>query len=133
MSPDSPSRRFDLRWLSAFGRGQVVSLCATDLGGTCVGGGSAASSWRVRIEPLAGVPPPPEGRLQATTQLPPGISLYANRNSVSFWPQPRAGATATFLLCAARGAAAPSAVIVSQSGRPRLSDRAADGSALRCP
>jgi hypothetical protein len=66
---------------TAASRGQAVSHCATDASGTCVGGGLAADSWRVRMEPLAGVPPPPGSLLQTTTQLPSGVSLYANRGS----------------------------------------------------
>jgi type IV fimbrial biogenesis protein FimT len=124
---------FHLARSTAASRGQPVSLCATDAAGNCVGGGLAAGGWRVRLEPVTGVPPPPEGLLQTSTQLPSAIRVHANRASVVFWPQPRAGATATFLLCATDGAATPSAVIVSQTGRPRISDRAADGSALRCP
>jgi type IV fimbrial biogenesis protein FimT len=124
---------FHLARSTAASRGQATSLCPVDAAGTCVGGGLAAGGWRVRIEPTAGVPPPPEGLLQALTQLPTGVALYANRASVTFWPQARAGATATFVLCAATSSTRPSAVIVSQTGRPRISDRAADGSALRCP
>jgi type IV fimbrial biogenesis protein FimT len=124
---------FHLARSTAASRGQAMSLCQVDATGICVGGGLAASGWRVRIEPIAGVPPPPEGLLQTLTQLPPSVTLYANRSSVTFWPQARAGATATFVLCPTLAVTRPSAVIVSQTGRPRISDRAADGSALRCP
>ena len=124
---------FHLARSTAASRGQAVSLCQTDALGACVAAGVAANGWRVRIEPIAGVPPPPAGLLQTTTQLPNRVRLYANRASVTFWPQPRAGGTATFVLCAARNITRPSAVIVSQIGRARISDRAADGSALVCP
>ena len=39
----------------------------------------------------------------------------------------------TLTVCDARGPAEARAVIVSSLGRPRVSDRRADGSALRCP
>jgi type IV fimbrial biogenesis protein FimT len=60
------------------------------------------------------------------------LRLYANRSAITYWPQARAGATSTFLLCDAQQRARPRAVIVSQTGRPRISVVAADGSALRC-
>jgi type IV fimbrial biogenesis protein FimT len=55
-------------------------------------------------------------RFDAATPL----QLHGSRPAVTYWPVSRAGTTATFTICAPQGLAAPRAVIVSQSGRPRL-------------
>lgn len=48
------------------------------------------------------------------------LSIRGTRRSVTFWPVSRSGTTTTFTICAGRPASAARAVIVSQSGRPRL-------------
>jgi hypothetical protein len=111
----------------------VVSLCQTNPLGVCLPAGVAGSGWRVRLEPAVGVPPPPEGLLQSATQLPNRIRVYTNRALVLFWPVARAGTTASFVLCAASNVTPPRAIIISQTGRARISAVAADGSALACP
>jgi hypothetical protein len=61
------------------------------------------------------------------------IDLRANRNAVIYWPVALAGTTASFVFCDERGARAARAIIVSQTGRPRVSARDAAGKPLRCP
>jgi type IV fimbrial biogenesis protein FimT len=58
--------------------------------------------------------------------------IIANRDTLSFRAFGQSGVTATFAYCDARGGAAARAVIISQTGRPRVSDRSASGSALSC-
>jgi hypothetical protein len=76
------------------------------------------------------------GRLDAgdellrSVELPPELRLLGSRRVLTYWPVARAGTTATLVLCHARGAAL--AVIVSQTGRPRLSRTDAAGAALDC-
>jgi type IV fimbrial biogenesis protein FimT len=48
------------------------------------------------------------------------LRLHGTRAAVTYWPVSRAGTTATFTVCAPRALAPVRAVIVSQSGRPRL-------------
>lgn len=86
----------------------------------------AEAGWRVVAEPPGGE------ELLSHTQLPVGILIQGNRSRVVFWPATRAGTTATFMLCDAQRLAAPRAIIVSQTGRPRSARAAADGSALEC-
>lgn len=47
-------------------------------------------------------------------------TLRATRPAVTYWPTVRAGMTGTFQFCSAVAGVAPRAVIVSQTGRPRL-------------
>lgn len=62
----------------------------------------------------------------------PRGAVHANRTTLSFRPFGQLGVTATFTYCDGRGASAARAVIISQTGRPRVSDRSASGAALHC-
>ena len=59
-------------------------------------------------------------------------AVQANRATLSFRPFGQLGVTATFIFCDGRGAPAARAVIINQTGRPRVSDRSASGAALHC-
>jgi type IV fimbrial biogenesis protein FimT len=58
--------------------------------------------------------------------------LRGNRATLSFRSFGQAGVTATYTFCDARGDAGARAVIVSQTGRPRIASRTASGHALVC-
>jgi type IV fimbrial biogenesis protein FimT len=127
-------------------RGVPIVLCQTNGPSSCgsllpVGGGSGggssgavAAGWQVFVENTVSSPPrfDPGDELLATQSLPPTIWLRATRNAVTYWPSPRAGSTSTYLFCDTAQLAAARTVIVSQIGRPRLSDRMADGSLPNC-
>jgi type IV fimbrial biogenesis protein FimT len=116
-------------------RGLPVVLCQTDAGGRCSSDGAAAVGWRVFAKPGAGLSSRFEAGdlLLGAMDLPAPLLLYGTRAAITYWPAPRAAATGSFVLCDADARARPRAVIVSQTGRPRVSDVAADGSPLRCP
>ena len=59
-------------------------------------------------------------------------AVHANRATLSFRPFGQMGVTATFTFCDQRGSKAARAVIISQTGRPRVSDRSASNAALVC-
>ena len=61
-----------------------------------------------------------------------GIEVLANRDSLVFRHDSFTGTTASFCFCNARGGRFARAVIVSQTGRPRLSESDAYGKPLRC-
>ena len=58
--------------------------------------------------------------------------IVANRGTLSFRAFGQSGVTATFAFCDDRGSAAARAVIISQTGRPRVSAASASGSPLSC-
>lgn len=60
------------------------------------------------------------------------LVVRANRNAVTYWPFALAGTTVSFVFCDERGTREARAIIVSQTGRPRLSNRDASGRPLRC-
>jgi type IV fimbrial biogenesis protein FimT len=117
---------------AAITRGEPVVLCQTAGVATCLAGSGAASGWSVFVDRPGGA----AGRLDAgdellqRVELPAELRLLGSRHALSYWPTARAGTTATLVLCHARGGAL--AVIVSQTGRPRLSRTDAAGNALDC-
>ena len=59
-------------------------------------------------------------------------AITSNRPYYEFRPGRRRSINGTVVFCDRRGATAARAVIVSVTGRPRVSDRDADGQPLRC-
>jgi hypothetical protein len=62
----------------------------------------------------------------------PTGQVLANRPTLSFRAFGQMGITATFTFCDRRGGSSARAVIISQTGRPRVSGRDASGAPLSC-
>jgi type IV fimbrial biogenesis protein FimT len=116
-------------------RNGVVSLCPSPDGVRCGPGGVPwHAGWIVfvnRDRDQPAVRDDDEELLRAYAAWPAG-SVLANRATLSFRPFGQSGTTATFTFCDRRGDASARAVIVSQSGRPRVSGTDASGARLRC-
>lgn len=118
---------------AAAARAVPVVLCQTDVPGHCTTAGTP-SGWQLFADNSPTSPPRLDASdelLQAHT-LPPSIELRVTRSAVTYWPTARAASTASFIVCDRRNLAAPRVVIVSQTGRPRLSQRLSDGSIPDC-
>ena len=63
----------------------------------------------------------------------PPQTIVANRSLLAFAPLRPAATTATFTVCDDRGPRAAVAIIVSRSGRPRVTRHDANGDPLACP
>lgn len=61
-----------------------------------------------------------------------GATAHANRDAFQFRVFQRYSTNGTVVFCDRRGDRAARAVIVSTTGRPRVADRRADGTPLRC-
>ena len=72
-------------------------------------------------------------RLLLETRAPEGSQVATNRNAYVFRPFNRRSTNGTLVICDVRGSRAARAVVVSHTGRPRVSDRDAGGEALACP
>jgi type IV fimbrial biogenesis protein FimT len=108
---------------SAVLNGVPVTLCLSADAATCVTSDSAAAiGWLVFAEPGARVSPSTVGDqpVLRSFHLPPDVSVHASRTAVTFWPITRAGTTSTFDVCDVNRAVRGRAVVVSQSGRPRV-------------
>ena len=119
----------------AIKRNGVVSLCPSQDGQSCAPAGTPwQQGWIVfvnldRDSPAVRDDSEPVLRAYAPWQR---GAVTANRATLSFRPFGQMGVTATITFCDDRGSAAARAVIISQTGRPRVSDRSASNTPLSC-
>lgn len=111
--------------------GRAIRLCGTRDERSC----SGEFSWGPVLlqRPAGGGDDPALIRL---VPLPAGSgaqSVHANRAWIEIAPLAPAATTATLTVCDVRGAAAARALIVSRTGRSRISARSASGTPLSCP
>lgn len=119
---------------AAIRRSQPVVLCNSRDGVRCTPGADWSEGWIVfanldRDTPAVADPGEPVLLHHPGVE---GLRIRANRAALVYWPVSRAATTASFTFCDARGPAAARAVIVSQTGRPRVSGRDASGNPLVC-
>ena len=88
-------------------------FCPTDSAGNCVPAGADAAGWRTYIEDGGA------RRELGGQSLPAGVLLRASRAPLRFWPTASAASTGTLTICGGQGAA-PRAIVISQTGRPRV-------------
>ena len=89
-------------------------FCPSDAAGNCLPAATPASYWRWSIEAV-GRPPTLEPHA-----LPGGIVTRASRSPVRFWPSALNASTSTLTICDMQGIAPPRAIVVSVSGRARV-------------
>ncbi len=119
----------------AIKRNGVVSLCPSTDGEQCAPAGTPwHQGWIAFVNADRDSPAvrdAGEEILQVFARWPSG-SVLANRDTLSFRPFGQMGVTASFTFCDDRGATAARAVIISQTGRPRVSQLDASGEPLTC-
>ena len=118
----------------AIKRNDVVSLCPSLDGSTCSPSAAWQSGWLVFVNDDGDSPAIRDAGEELLRVYPEWDRghISANRTTLSFRPFGQVGVTATVTFCDDRGSAAARAVIISQTGRPRVSSRSASGSALTC-
>jgi type IV fimbrial biogenesis protein FimT len=119
----------------AIKRNGVVSLCPSTDGDACAPAGTPWNQgWIVFVNLDRDAPASRdagEDLLRVYAPWPAG-RVNANRATLSFRPFGQMGVTGTFTFCDDRGSPSARAVIISQTGRPRVSDRSASNAPLRC-
>jgi type IV fimbrial biogenesis protein FimT len=119
----------------AIKRNGVVSLCPSQDGTYCAASGTAWDcGWIVFVNLDRDSPAVRDSGEDLLYAYPTwtGGSVVGNRATLSFRAFGQSGVTATFTFCDDRGSREARAVIISQSGRPRVSDRSSSGTALSC-
>jgi type IV fimbrial biogenesis protein FimT len=119
----------------AMKRNAIVSLCPSRDAATCAAGDTGWEAGWVLFENLDRDSPAvrDDGEPLVHVYSPwRGGQVRGNRTTLSFRSFGQAGVTATYIFCDARGSAAARAVIVSQTGRPRVATRTAAGDPLVC-
>ena len=113
-----------------------VVLCPADDHQSCVGSQAAwRRGWMVFVNSNGDDPPVRDEDervvLHYAADHPGDVS--ANRTSFVYRPFGRRSTTGTLVYCDRRGATGARAVIVSHTGRPRVSSLTASGTPLVCP
>ena len=118
----------------AIKRNGVVSLCPSVDGATCSPSGDWQRGWLVFVNDDRDSPAmrdAGEELLHAYAAWDTG-HILSNRSTLSFRAFGQSGVTATVTFCDSRGAPHAKAIIISQTGRPRVSTRSPSGTALTC-
>ena len=118
---------------AAAASGRSMRVCGTRDGRSC----SGDAHWGPGLlqRPAAGATGEADALVRVTA-LPDGRGaplVRANRPFIDFAPLAPSATTATITVCDDRGPAAARALIVSRTGRLRVSDRSASGEPLACP
>ena len=119
----------------AMKRNGVVSLCPSLDGSVCATDGTPWHlGWIVFVNLDRDTPAVRDTGEELLEVYPAWAAghVIANRSTLSFRAFGQSGVTATFAFCDDRGSRAARAVIISQTGRPRISDRTASGSPIAC-
>jgi type IV fimbrial biogenesis protein FimT len=114
-------------------RGEAVLLCPSADGVGCSGG----EDWGRELLLLAEAPDLSAAqsplRVLRSATADARQSVRGNRSAIRFAALLSAATTATLTICDDRGSRAARAVIISRTGRPRVSDLDAGGRPLACP
>jgi type IV fimbrial biogenesis protein FimT len=116
-------------------RGLVVSMCKSHDGVACTPDGEWHDGWIVFVNTDRDDLPvrdPGEELLLVHPAWPAG-TITSNRNAFSFRPYRQAVVNGTVVFCDPRGSEHARAIIISSTGRPRLSQRDSSNRPLVCP
>jgi type IV fimbrial biogenesis protein FimT len=105
-------------------RGIPTVLCLSADGERCVGPGEPARGWLIFYDIKQSMPPRRDesDTLIRRTDLTEDVSVKATRATLTFWPTSRSGTSGTFTFCHVHLPGRARAVVVSQTGRPRIAD-----------
>jgi len=107
-------------------RSTAVSLCRSTDGVSCAGSGSDFTrGWIVVTDDTAATP------LLSHTPVMHG-SIRSNRASFTFRPSFQRSTNGTVIFCDQRGSASARAIVISYTGRPRVSRTDTAGRPLSC-
>ncbi len=112
-----------------------VVICRSLTGARCAAEGNWATGWLAFINLDRDDPPVVDAgeRILHATQQQAVPSIASNRLAYVLRPFPLRATNGTVVFCDERGASRARAVILSYTGRPRVSTRAASRQPLTCP
>ena len=112
-----------------------ADLCPSDAAGHCLAPYTPSSYWHTSLQPdisLSDSRPADSGPFGSGHEppvrhdLPAGVVVRASRSPLRFWADAQSASTGTLTICDTHGIAAPRAIVLSLSGRPRLADATAE-------
>jgi type IV fimbrial biogenesis protein FimT len=101
-------------------RGEAVAVCLSADGARCAASvAESVTGWLVFVDRAPSSPVRLDTGDEVLRQLPlpEGVAVRGTRLAVTFWPVAMAGTTGTFTFCAGD---VGRAVVISQTGRPRV-------------
>ena len=115
-------------------RRQVVSICPSDNGTTCGDRADWAAGWimfnnRDRDSPPQRDPGEPLLRVHFVADA---VMITANRRTFTLRATQKRATNGTFVVCDRQARAAPKALVVSYTGRPRVALRTIRGEPYQC-
>jgi type IV fimbrial biogenesis protein FimT len=116
--------------------GVVVSICKSTDGATCLGEGSAWHGGWIVFENRDGDAPPLRDSGEPVLLVNQGWRngrMTSNRETYTFHGHQQAVVNGTIVFCDERGSAHARAIIISQTGRPRVAQRDGSNRPLKCP
>ena len=115
-------------------RRRVVSLCPSSDGRRCVPGRDWSSGWLMFENTDRDEPPQVDNGepVLLVHRVNPGIRLTANRRGFTFRATFLRATNGTFVACDIAARAAPKALVVSYTGRPRVATRTTRGKPYSC-
>ncbi len=116
-------------------RGRMVTLCKSRDGASCTPAGEWHAGWIVFVNMDRDEPPVRDDgehiiHVDAGWR---GGTITSNRAAYSFRPHQQGVVNGTIVFCDPRGSAHARAIIISNTGRPRVAQRDSSNRALRCP
>jgi len=126
---------FHLARTSAIRNSHEVAICPRGIGDRCSRNRAGwADGWLVFVNTDRDQPAErdPDEPLLLSRPGTPGKRISSNRSSFHYRPFNRRSTNGTLVYCDDRGHAAARAVVISYTGRPRVTDRTASGSSLDC-
>lgn len=121
---------------TAITHGQAVSICRSSDGQSCSNETADWQwGWMVFVNRDGDDPPVRDDRepVLAVQAAWDAGTITSNRRGYSFRPYQHRVINGTVVFCDRRGSAEARAIIISTSGRPRVSKRDSDNRPLRCP
>jgi Tfp pilus assembly protein FimT len=103
--------------------GRPGSWCLSGGNGLCLPASATALAWEAYLDS------PVRRETVGGGDLPRDVVIRANRSPLRFWPHARAASTGTLTICDTQAVAAPRAIVISQSGRARMTNAPPDACA----
>jgi len=126
---------FHLARTSAIRNGHEVAVCPRGRGDRCSENPAGwAQGWLVFVNSDGDQPAfrDPDEPLLLSREPAPDVNISSNRRAFHYRPFNRRSTNGTLIYCDDRGDDAARAVIVSYTGRPRVTKRSASGELLNC-
>ncbi len=116
-------------------RRKVVSICPTSDGQQCGSIADWSTGWLLFENTDADSPPRVDSGepILATHPVDAAITITANRRGFTLRATVKRATNGTLVVCDRNGRAAPRALVVSYTGRPRIARQRPDGTPYDCP